>query len=112
MDAFFERLGEGYLERKANAIPQQLENMVVKQFKNQTNTEKQAKQASKLPSGEKDQEIARLRRELALVKLDKAKAAADAKQTDAGRTSAKAGRRVSTRSVGPQAFDQAEATSS
>ena len=95
MDVFLERLGEGYLERKANAVPQQLENLVMKQFKNQTNTGEQAKQASKLPSDEKDQEIARLRKELALAKLDKGKANAEAKLLSAakskGREAADAG---------------------
>ncbi len=89
MDVFLQRLGEGYLERKANAIPGQLENMAMKQFKNQTNTEKQAKQASKLPSDEKDQEIARLRKELALTKMDKGKATAEAKHISAGKPKGK-----------------------
>ena len=89
MDVFLERLGEGYLERKANAVPGMLENLAMKQFKNQTNTEKQAKQASKLPSDEKDQEIARLRKELALTKLDKGKATAEAKQLSAGKSKGK-----------------------
>jgi hypothetical protein len=73
------------LDRKANAIPQQLQNYSIKQFKESTVTDKQAKQASTLPPMDKDQEIARLRKELALLKLQKGEAVAKpANQTGSG----------------------------
>ena len=75
---FLERVGEGYLTRKANAVPGQLENLVKKQFKDSTNTEKQAKQASTLPSSQKDKEIADLRKQLANYQLDKVNAKTEA----------------------------------
>ena len=79
-----DRIGEGHLERKASATPQQLENHAPKQIKESTNLEKQAKRASKVPSEEKDQEIARLRKELALLKVGKGERVAEPKETKQG----------------------------
>jgi hypothetical protein len=69
------------LNRKPNAVPQQLEKYAIKQFKESTNTEKQAKKASKTPSVEKDQDIAKLRKELALLKVQKGETIVGTKET-------------------------------
>ena len=66
--------------RKSSTVPQQLENYTIRQFKNGTTTEMQAKKASKAPSVERDQEIARLRNELALLKKEKGEAVAGVKE--------------------------------
>lgn len=79
MDAFIAGIGERYLQGKANNVPQQLENLAKKQFSSATDSKKQAEQASTLPSEEKDQEIAKLRKQLAKTKLDKGKANGEAK---------------------------------
>jgi hypothetical protein len=57
------------LDRKANAIPQQLQNYSIKQFKESNVPDKQAKKATTPPPMDKDQEITRLRKELALLNL-------------------------------------------
>jgi hypothetical protein len=69
------------LDRKAKAIPQQLQSYSIKQFKDSTTTDKQVKKTSTLPSMEKDQEIARLRKELALLKVQKGDAVVESKET-------------------------------
>ena len=85
MDLFLEGIGERYLMGKANAVPAQLEKLVKKQFKDSTNVEKRAKEASKLPSDEKDEEMAMLRKELAETKLQKGLVMGEAKQLRAGK---------------------------
>ena len=75
---FIEGIGERYLMGKANAAPQMLENLAKKQFASATNPKKaqeatQASSSSTLPSSDKDQEIAKLRKELAEMKLRKGK---------------------------------------
>lgn len=85
MDAFIAGIGERYLQGKANNIPQQLENLAKKQFSSATDTKLQAEQASTLPSGEKDQEIAKLRKQLAETKLNKGKATGEAKAAKSGK---------------------------
>lgn len=79
METFIAGIGERYLQGKANNIPQQLENLAKKQFSSGTDSKKQAEQAPTLPSEEKDQEIAKLRKQLAKTKLDKGKASGEAK---------------------------------
>lgn len=69
------------LDRKATTIPQQLQSYSIKQFKESTPTEKQVKRAPTLPSMDRDEEIARLRKELALLKVQKGEAAAAYKET-------------------------------
>lgn len=67
MENFIEGIGERYLERKANGIPQQLENLAKKQFMNAPHD-----QSPHTPKGsvrDQDEEIERLRRELAATKL-------------------------------------------
>lgn len=76
---FIEGIGEQYLKRKAFAVPQQAENLVKKQLSSATDTKKQVEQASTLASEEKDQEIAKLRKQLAETKLDRGKAIGEAK---------------------------------
>ncbi|MCJ1456929.1 hypothetical protein MMC28_007295 [Mycoblastus sanguinarius] len=77
---FLENFGEHMLERKAEQIPEKLVNAAKKQYKDATNTENQTEEASKFPSTEKDEEVARLRKQLALTRSDKEKATAEAKQ--------------------------------
>ena len=69
------------LDRKAKTIPQQLQSYSMKQFKDSTNVDKQAKKASTLPSMEKDQEIAKLRKGLAFMKAQNEEAIAESKET-------------------------------
>ncbi|MCJ1230545.1 hypothetical protein MMC12_007219 [Toensbergia leucococca] len=78
MESFIEGIGERYLERKANAIPQQLENLAKKQFKHAANgrTPETSKE-SKSKSSEQDKEIERLRRQLAATKVSKSNAGSD-----------------------------------
>ena len=67
MENLIEGIGERYLVRKANAVPQQLENLAKKQF-----TDAPHGKSPSTPKGsvrDKDQEIERLRRELAATKL-------------------------------------------
>lgn len=85
MDAFIAGIGERYLQGKANNVPQQLENLAKKQFSSATDTKKQAEQASTLPSEEKDQEIAKLRKQLAEAKLNRGKATGEAKAAKSGK---------------------------
>ena len=91
-----EQIGERYLMNKANAAPQQLENLVKKQLKGGAaepegagNGEKIAAAAAAGHEGptapgagtsEKDEEIARLRAQLAQTKLDKGALTAGAKK--------------------------------
>ncbi|KAI4151566.1 MAG: hypothetical protein L6R39_001994 [Caloplaca ligustica] len=69
---FIEGIGERYLIGKANAVPQQLENLAKKQLKGDGAAAAEAGPASLNNTG-KDEEIERLRRELADAKLSKAK---------------------------------------
>ncbi|KAG6999636.1 hypothetical protein G7Y79_00033g068240 [Physcia stellaris] len=67
MENFIEGIGERYLQRKANAVPQQIENFAKKHF-----TDAPHGKSPQTPKGsvhDKDQEIERLRRELAATKL-------------------------------------------
>ncbi len=79
MDAFITGIGQRYLEGKANSVPQQLENLAKKQFSSTTDTDKQTEPASTLPSKEKDKEISKLKKQLAEMKLDRAKATGEAR---------------------------------
>ncbi len=83
-------IGERYLMGKANAAPQMLENMAKKQFSSATDTKAQAAQASILPSSEKDDQIAKLRKELAETKLQKGKSSGDAKTAKSNATTSSA----------------------
>ena len=104
MENFIERVGQSYLERKAFAVPQQLENIAKKQLtggaeqganakelagkkiaEEDEGGEKKEKRTTKKASGkaarhassvssEQDQEIARLKKQLAQLKLEKSKA--------------------------------------
>ena len=91
MEAFIERVGQSYLERKAFAVPQQLENLAKKQLtgggekeaKDKKSTgkstsvgdEKEERVSQALSgSSQKDKEIAKLKEELALLKLKNPKA--------------------------------------
>ena len=93
---FIEGIGERYLMGKANQVPQKLENLAKKQFSSATDTRKQAAQASTLPSEEKDQEIAKLRKQLAETKLEKGKAKGKA-NSKAGISSARSVASVNSR---------------
>ena len=73
MEAFVEGIGERYLIGKANAVPHQLENLVKKQFTSAGDEKAQTAEASALPTGNKDEEIARLRQQLEDAKLGKHK---------------------------------------
>ena len=91
-----EQIGERYLMNKANAAPQQLENLVKKQFKGgaaeqeeaanggkpagATSAEHEGPKTSEVGTSEKDEEIARLRAQLAQTKLEKGAATAAAKK--------------------------------
>ncbi len=92
MDAFITGIGQRYLEGKANGVPQQLENLAKKQFTSTTDTNKQNEPASTLPPKEKDKEISKLRKQLAEVKLDKAKATGEARaaKSEEGHATSKA----------------------
>ena len=91
MEDFIERVGESYLERKAFGVPQQLENLAKKQLTGGGEKEAKDKQSkgksasigdekgesvSQASSGssQKDKEIAKLKKELALLKLKNPKA--------------------------------------
>ena len=91
MEYFIERVGQSYLERKAFAVPQQLENLAKKQLtgggeeeaKDKKSTGKsisigdeKGENVSQASSGssQKDKEIAKLKKELALLKLKNPKA--------------------------------------
>ena len=91
-----EQVGERYLMNKVNAAPQQLENLVKKQFKGgaaepeeaanggkiagATSAEHEGPKTSEVGTSEKDEEIARLRAQLAQTKLEKGAATAAAKK--------------------------------
>ena len=101
-----EQIGERYLMNKANAAPQQLENLVTKQLKggaakpeaagNGGNiataaaAEQGRPSAPGLGTSEKDEEIARLRAQLAQTKLEKGAVTAAAKKgSSTGKASTK-----------------------
>ncbi|KAL8706426.1 MAG: hypothetical protein Q9225_007951 [Loekoesia sp. 1 TL-2023] len=67
---FIEGIGQRYLERKANAVPQQLEDLAKKQFKGDAAAPKAEPTTQDV---EKDREIKKLRKELAEAKLAKEK---------------------------------------
>ncbi|KAK0507459.1 hypothetical protein JMJ35_009982 [Cladonia borealis] len=91
-----EQVGERYLMNKANAAPQQLENLVKKQFKGgaaepegagnggktaaAASSEHGGAKASEVGTSKKDEEIARLRAQLAQTKLEKGAVTAAAKK--------------------------------
>lgn len=70
---FLECIGQRYLERKAYAVPQQLENIAKKQFRSATGADKQAGQPSTALSknSTRDEEIAHLRKKLAEAEAEK-----------------------------------------
>lgn len=75
---FIENIGERYLIGKANAVPQQLENLAKKQFKGDgASPGKPTPQPTSQSSG-KDKEIEKLRKELAEAKLSREKQASQA----------------------------------
>lgn len=91
MEAFIERVGQSYFERKAFAVPQQLENLAKKQLigggeeeakdkqskgKSTSVIDEKGERVSHASSGssQKDEEIAKLKKELALLKLKNPKA--------------------------------------
>ena len=71
---FVQGIGERYLMGKANAAPQMLENLAKEQFKSTPDPKAEAAQASTLPKPEKNDEIAKLRKELAEMRLQNGKA--------------------------------------
>ena len=71
---FIEGIGERYLMGKANAAPQMLENLAKKQFSKATNRDAEAPKTSTPLSSEKDEEIAKLRQQLAETKFHNRKA--------------------------------------
>ena len=74
MESFIEGVGERYLKRKTNAIPQQLEKLAKKQVKDATgNRSVQVSMGSTRPSRQQDEEIERLRKELAAAKIHQSK---------------------------------------
>lgn len=91
-----EQVGERYLMNKANAAPQQLENLVKKQFKGSAAVSDEAgnagkttgaasaahegAKASEVGTSAKDEEMARLRAQLAQMKLEKGAVSAAAKK--------------------------------
>ena len=91
-----EQIGERYLMNKANAAPQQLENLVKKQLKGGAAAPEEAGNGGKVAgaaaaehegptasgtgTSEKDQEIAKLRAQLAQTKLEKGAVSAAAKK--------------------------------
>jgi hypothetical protein len=68
------------LDRKTGTTPQQLEHYTVKQFKDSPIAERQAKKAIVQPSQDKDRAIARLRKELELLKMEKSKFVTETKE--------------------------------
>ncbi|KAL8941437.1 MAG: hypothetical protein Q9216_002242 [Gyalolechia sp. 2 TL-2023] len=68
---FVEGIGRQYLHRKANAVPQQLENLAKKQFKGDTTAAAKSDPATQ--GAGKDEEIENLKRELAEAKRGKVK---------------------------------------
>ena len=101
-----EQIGERYLMNKANAAPQQLENLVTKQLKGgaakpdaagnggsiatAAAAEQGGPSAPGLGTSEKDEEIARLRAQLAQTKLEKGAVTAAAKKSSStGKASTK-----------------------
>lgn len=109
MGDFIERVGQSYLERKAFAVPQQLENIVKKQLTGRGEEEanakkptgrkiteeeekgdKEEKRTAKKGSGkaarhtsisETDKEIARLKKQLAQLKLENSKASSSSRKS-------------------------------
>jgi hypothetical protein len=69
------------VDRKTKTIPQQLQSYSIKQFKASVDTDKQVRKAPTPPSMDKDQEIARLRKKLALLKVQKGQAVAESTET-------------------------------
>ena len=100
-----EQIGERYLMNKANAAPQQLENLVKKQLRGgaaqleeagnggkiaaPTAAEQEGATASGVGTSEKDEEITRLRAQLAQIKLEKGAVTAAAKKTGKANTNTK-----------------------
>jgi len=68
------------LDRKASATSQQLEHCTIKQFKDSPIAERHSKKTIMQPSQNKDQEIARLRRELELLEMGKSKYVTETKE--------------------------------
>ncbi len=105
-----EQIGERYLMNKANAAPQQLENLVKKQLKGgaeepaeagnggkaagAASDEHEGSKASGVGTSEKDEEIARLRAQLSQTKLEKGAVTAAAKNGQKGSSTGKASRKT------------------
>lgn len=112
---FIGNIGQSYLERKANQVPYMLENAATKQFKNATHPQKEASgkgykppvaetvdesedarsatpskqsKASAAASSQQDEEIAKLRRQLAQAKVSKSREPSISGRSGAGRGSA------------------------
>jgi hypothetical protein len=79
------------LGRKASTTPQQLEHYTIKQFKDSSVAERQAKKTTIQPSHDTDQEIARLRKELELLKMEKSKFVTETKEVKEVRKSSNPG---------------------
>jgi hypothetical protein len=78
------------LDRKASTTSQ-LEHYMTKQFKDSPVTERQAKKTTIQPSQDKDQEIARLRKELELVRMGKGKFVTETEEVNEVRKSSSPG---------------------
>jgi hypothetical protein len=79
------------LDRKASTTPRQLEHYTAKRFKDSPVAERQAKKIIIQPSQDKDQEIARLRKELELLKMEKSKFVTEMKEVKEVRKSSNLG---------------------
>jgi hypothetical protein len=79
------------LDRKASTTPQRLEHYTIKQFKDNSVAERQANKTTIQPSQDEDQEIARLRKELELLKMEKSKFVTETKEVKEVRKSSNPG---------------------
>ena len=79
------------LDRKASTTPQQLEHYTIKQFKDSPVAERQGKKTIIQSSQDKDQEIARLRKELELLEMGKSKFVTETKEVKEVRKSSNPG---------------------
>ena len=79
------------LDRKASTTPQQLEHRTIKQFKDSPVAERQGKKVIIQPSQDKEQEIARLRKEPELLEMRKTKFVTETKEVKEVRKSSNPG---------------------
>ena len=103
MEDFIGRVGQSYLERKAFAVPQQLENVAKKQFTGGSEEEAKTKKSTGKKiieeEEEKEKEIRRLKKELAQLKLESPKKPSGKSTfelTKSGISRVSSGRRAST----------------